>query len=383
MYYQDSILDPDFSHFLNKRIEENLYRTFGPKRDQKKSDFYSNDYLGLSDNPEIRDQIVQLVQNGLNFGSSGSRLVSGQNESIEKLEALSSSFFKTEEAIFFPNGYMANLALLSAIPTRHDTIIYDEECHVSLKDGMRLSLAKKMSFKHNDLADLEKKLKPLKGKIYVVAEGIYSMSGSLVPITETADLCDKYEARLIIDEAHSTGTIGEKGEGIVISSQMKKKVWARIYTFGKALGASGAFLAINQQTKQMLVNKAHPLIYSTSPSPIQCEICFLQLKHLIDNPTIVSELQRVIKYWNEKTFEGNLNISRNFSSPIQYCIKRGNTEAIILSKYLQNTDIQIKAMLSPTVPKGNERLRITLHRTNTSSEIDHLLETIRNFENIF
>jgi len=376
-------LDSEFELFLAQRKENGLLRSFGQERDTNKIDFYSNDYLGLCQNDELWPSIQAEMKNGISIGSSGSRLVSGQNHYIEDLEMACKVFFNTEEALFFPNGYMANLALLSSVASRHDTIIYDEQSHVSLKDGMRLSNAQKYAFRHNDVNDLEKKLKLSKGKRFVVVEAIYSMDGDVAHLKEIVSLCQSYDAYIIVDEAHSTGVVGEFGKGLCNAIGLEDKVWARNYTFGKALGASGAVLAISKFTKEYLINQSHPLIYSTAPMPLQTFICRQQLKFLEQNPTKIRNLQNVISYWNEISFSSMSTISHNENSPVQYYIKQGNKNVVELANRLQIAGFQIKAMLSPTVKAGTERLRISLHSYNSEQQIASLFKAIRDFENIF
>lgn len=363
-----------FSAELERRKSDHLYRQWGPPLTERAGDFISNDYLGFSQRGK------ELFENGIsewlrrqNIGSTGSRLVSGQHEALVQLEDLCCSFFESDKCLFFPNGYMANLALLSTVASRHDTYIYDEQCHVSLKDGMRLSMARRISFRHNDMEDLKKKLKQANGPIFIVTESIFSMDGDVCPLEDLLALTREYDAHLIIDEAHSTGTYGIEGKGLCLSSGYgKNEVWARIYTFGKALGASGAVLAISDTTYNYLVNHSHPVIYSTAPMPFQAYVCMNQLDHLTQYPQRIEELQRVISYWNSLTLEGFQGISKNKKSPVQYVKIQGNQEALACGKKLQRAGFQVKAMLSPTVSIGNERLRISLHSYNTVEELDRL-----------
>ncbi len=381
--FQAFPIEADFKKYLKKREFSNLLRTFGPIRDIGKADFYSNDYLGLCLNGAILPDLQRDIEAGISLGSSGSRLVSGQNEILEDLESDCQAFFKSEAVVFFPNGYLANLALLSTVANRHDTILYDEQCHVSLKDGIRLSLAEKFSFKHNDVNSLEQKLSISKGRKFIVIESIYSMDGDLTPLTEIVELAQKYEGHIIIDEAHSTGTVGERGEGLSLSLGLESRIWARIYTFGKALGASGGLLAISGITKNYLINKSHPLIYSTASMPMQALICKHQLSFLKNNPDLVGLLQSKIYFWNKLIFRTNNKVSKNDLSPVQYYKVQGNKEALQMAKKLQDSDIQIKAMLSPTVKEGAERIRISLHGYNTENQMMLLKGFIEEFENIF
>jgi len=241
----------------------------------------------------------------------------------------------------------------------------------------------KYSFRHNDTHALEQKLKISKGRKFIVVEALYSMDGDQVPLREIVELAQKYEAQIIVDEAHSTGTVGEKGEGLSISLGLESKIWARIYTFGKALGASGGLLAINETTRKYLINKSHPLIYSTAPMPVQTVICRHQLSFLQNNRDHLKSLHAIIDFWNTLNFQTKSYVSQNVNSPVQYYQFSGNKNVLQLAKRLQKADFQIKAMLSPTVKAGTERLRICLHSYNTESQIHSLIRLIKEFENIF
>jgi len=373
-------LDTYFKAQLEARKDKLLLRNWGPVLDSSKVDFISNDYLGFrkfQEESKFKEELVQVLKNE-GLGSSGSRMVSGQSRAIEKLEKDCAAFFKSDAAMFFPNGYMANLALLSTVATRHDTFIYDEQCHVSLKDSMRLSPAKRYPYLHNDVEDLEKKCKPATGKIFIITEALFSMEGDIAPLSDINEIVNKYDAHLILDKAHSTGTFGETGNGLWNSIKLQEHIFARIYTFGKALGASGAVICTNQITYNYLMNYAHPAIYSTAPMPIQAWVCAHQLEKLQSKPNEIKRLQNLINYWNQKNKRNNSSISNNPNSPIQYIKATGNEHALNLAKKLQTLNYQLKPMLSPTISTGQERLRITLHAFNTEDEISSLLNELRN-----
>jgi 8-amino-7-oxononanoate synthase len=369
-----------FKEQLKARESKLLLRKWAPILDPLKTDFISNDYLGFRSmvpEPDFAEDLLQLLsQQGL--GSSGSRLVSGQSTALESLENLCCTFFKSESSMFFPSGFVANLALLSSVAGRNDTYIYDEQCHVSLKDGMRLSLAKRFSFRHNDMEDLEKKCRIATGNIFIVTEGIFSMEGDLCKIKEIKELAKKYNAHLIVDEAHSTGTLGPEGRGLCATDGETEAPFARIYTFGKSLGASGAVVCTSKITHQYLINFAHPAIYSTSPMPLQAWLCEKQLKRLVADSTPMKDLQHIISLWNKKIKNSSSRFSGNDKSPIQYINVSGNEEGIRLSERLNHIGFQVKPMLSPTVPVGKERLRITLHSFNTEDDITGLMGGIQN-----
>jgi 8-amino-7-oxononanoate synthase len=372
--------DSFFLQELEKRKAGHLFRQWSAIPDPARTDFISNDYLGLSRmarqtfTPELLDWMqTQSV------GSTGSRLVSGQSEALENLEAACRRFFKSESCLFFQNGYLANLALLSTVASRNDTFLYDEQCHVSLKDGMRLSLARRFPFRHNDMEDLSNKLSKATGKVFIVTESIFSMEGDVCPVGSLVNVAERFGAHIIIDEAHSTGTYGKGGKGLCLEKGIEKKIWARIYTFGKALGASGAVLAISHPTLDYLINFSHPVIYSTAPMPVHAALCQKQLENLENMPWLTDSLQEAIRNWNSGKPEGSAAFSGNERSPVQYFQVGENKKALRIAEHLQNLDIQTKAMLSPTVPPGSERIRISLHAFNSPIEIENLIRHLQEF----
>ena len=200
-------------------------------------DFSSNDYLGFARNASFQNNFPQT---SLPNGSTGSRLITGNSPLAEQTERLIADFHGSEAALIFNTGYMANIGLFASLGDIDSVFIYDEYIHASVHDGMRLSRAKRVKFKHNDLENLAFLLQNTEGgKKYVAVESVYSMDGDLAPLREIADICQKNNAALIVDEAHGTGCFGEKGEGLVTKLKLENAVFARVHTFGKALGVQG------------------------------------------------------------------------------------------------------------------------------------------------
>ena len=213
-------------------------------------DFTSNDYIGLARDNQFHKLIEEEVKsNQLYGGSTGSRLLSGNNDYVEQLETKIAAFHRSEAALIFNSGFDANYGLLSTLPYRGDTIIYDELVHASIHDGIKAGKANKVVFTHNDLSDLEEKLRQATGLKYVVTESLFSMDGDVAPLREMSILCTQYGAGLIVDEAHATGVIGEKGEGLVNHLGIETDMLARVHTFSKALGAHGAVILCSNDQK--------------------------------------------------------------------------------------------------------------------------------------
>ncbi|HSZ87093.1 MAG TPA: aminotransferase class I/II-fold pyridoxal phosphate-dependent enzyme, partial [Puia sp.] len=254
--------------FLNKKLAErkdlNAYRQL--QLPKNKIDFFSNDYLGIS-----KAKLLSAVDGQLSTGSTGSRLLSGNYPLIEETEKMIATFHDAESGLIFNSGYDANVGLVSCIAQRGDTILYDHLSHASIRDGMRLSFAQSFSFVHNDTEDLEKKLKAAQGNIFVVTESVFSMDGDIAPLKIISELCEKYNANLIVDEAHATGVVGEKGEGLVQQLNLQEKCFARMHTFGKALGCHGAVILGSETLKNYLINFSRAFIYTTSLPEISVE----------------------------------------------------------------------------------------------------------------
>ena len=365
----NQIFDAFLQEKLFEREANGLLRTL--TNGEGLVDFSSNDYLGFSQLPALK----QIEHASLPAGATGSRLITGNSLLAEITEKIIAGFHHAEAALIFNTGYMANLGLFSSIADKGDTFISDEYIHASIIDGMRLSNAGRHKFKHNDLADLEKKLQHATGKKFIVVESIYSMDGDEAPLKAIVALSKKYEALVIVDEAHATGTFGEKGEGLVCHYQLEKEIYARVYTFGKAMGLHGAAITGSNVLRDFLINFARPFIYTTALPPhtyLQIQAAYKLL------PTTDRKgLFELIRYFR-KSVLGLENISFMEShSPIQSIVIGDNFKAKALASHLFTKGIFAKAILSPTVPAGTERLRICLHTFNTTAQIDQLIDEIK------
>lgn len=329
------------------------------------TDFFSNDYLGLGNTTKI--------QNIKPSGSGGSRLISGNSQEAENTEKWIAEFFQTEDALIFNSGYDANIGFFSSVPQRGDFILYDDLIHASIRDGIRLSNAKSFSFKHNDIEDLKQKLDRIEGTVFVAVESLYSMDGDIAPLIEIAGICQSKNALLIVDEAHACGIFGEQGKGICHQVGILDHFFARIITFGKAYGTHGAAVLGSSELKNYLVNFARSFIYTTALPPYQYQHIQTQITKSIDNENR-SKLNENIRFF--RNLLGNKLSVSDKNSPIQILLTPGIENAQKLANALQIEKIAVKAILSPTVPEGQERLRICLHAFNTNEEIKKLCELI-------
>jgi len=341
-------------------------------------DFFSNDYLGLATNGVIAKVIASYTIGQLNTGSTGSRLLSGNTLAVESLEKEIAQFHNAGAALIFNSGYDANTGLINSITNRHTTILYDELCHASIIDGIRLSqAADKYKFRHNDIEELEQKLAKAQGQVIVVVESVYSMDGDIAPLKEITEITERYNAELIVDEAHATGVFGENGKGLVCMLGLKEKVFARVHTFGKALGCHGAAVVGSELLKQYLINFARPFIYTTALPPHTIYAIRAAYQYLASPDFSNNKLKELINFSRGKIKAFGDERWKDSQSPIQAIIMGSNSKAKELAAALQKTGMQVNPILHPTVPLGMERLRICLHSFNTQEEIELLFETIK------
>ncbi|NDK56303.1 8-amino-7-oxononanoate synthase [Pontibacter sp. BT213] len=344
------------------------------------TDFCSNDYLGLARSEKLRELIQREEANykHLPLGATGSRLLSGNHPLFEELETIVAAYHKGESALLFNSGYMANVGLLSALPQRGDTVFYDEASHASMKDGLRLSFAKSYSFRHNDVADLQQKLKHATGQIYVVVESVYSMDGDKAPLQELAIVCEAHNAALIVDEAHAVGLYSDNGEGLTVALGLQDKVFAQVITYGKAMGNHGAAIVGPKVLREFLINYSRAFIYTTG-LPTHALLALKSAYSLL--PQLQPERERV-KQLAAQLYEQLNNLKGIRCTPADSVILSVFTEESAqlkpLAESLQQQGFDVRPVMSPTVPKGKERLRVIVHAYNTEEEIVGLVQAIAN-----
>jgi 8-amino-7-oxononanoate synthase len=330
------------------------------------TDFYSNDYLGIAKNGLIESKISDTH---FSHGSTGSRLLAGNYPLIEETEKEIASFHEAESALIFNSGYDANFGLLSCIAGKGDLILYDKLSHASLRDGIRQSYADSYSFAHNDTADLEKRLKNKKGNCFVVTESVFSMDGDMAPLTELAGLCRQYDAFFIVDEAHATGIIGKRGEGLVQDLKLHNDCFARIHTFGKALGCHGAVILGSHSLRSYLINFCRPFIYSTAIPPASVAAIKVSYKIFPEMNRERQQITDLVSLFDRDGFKKSY-------TPIQCFLVPGNDKVKTIAKRLLDNGLDVRPILYPTVPLGEERLRITLHSYNTVEEMKKLISIL-------
>ncbi len=342
-------------------------------------DFCSNDYLGLARSPELRNRIhAELSQHSdERIGATGSRLLTGNSRLVEELESRIAAFHHAERGLIFNSGYDANLGLLSAMLGPEDTLVYDEHVHASIHDGMRLGRARTYPFRHNDLDHLEGRLTRASGRVFVAVESVYSMDGDFAPLGELAGLCGRYGCRMIVDEAHATGLFGKHGRGRVAECGCEALTFARIHTFGKALGCHGAVVVGSEALRTHLINFARPLIYSTAlplHSLLAIKCAYDLLPH---REQAVTHLFELVDQFRAQVCKCNGVDFLDSRSAIQGVVLPGNQRVRRMADTLQQAGFDVRPIMSPTVKRGRERLRICLHASNTPAEVTSLLDALR------
>lgn len=357
-------------------------------------DFSSNDYLGFAKNEAIFQQTHEflIARNYKVNGATGSRLLTGNHSIYSDTEEFIAQFHQAEAALIFNSGYDANVGFFSSVPQRNDIILYDELSHASIRDGIQMSLAKSFKFKHNDVVDLENLLikcqpatrNPQPATIFIITESVFSMDGDSPDLEKLVALSEKHNAYLVIDEAHALGVFGENGEGLVQQLNLHNNVFARIITFGKALGCHGAAVLGSEQLKAYLINFARSFIYTTGLSPHSVATILVAYQHLAKSQQEREKLFQNINFFKQSfsTFNpqpATCNFQLPSSSTIHSIIIPGNERVKTIAQQLQQNGFDVKPILSPTVPEGQERLRFCLHSYNSQKEIFTVLDLLSTF----
>ena len=373
---------------LDKRQQENAFRYLG--KSNPLIDFSSNDYLGFSKSESIFNKTHQyLIENNITQnGSTGSRLLSGNHQLLQIVEQQISTFHNSKSALIFNSGYNANLGFFSCVPQRNDIILYDEFCHASIRDGISMSNAKSYKFKHNDLQDLEELMfrhsqlvSESHQDIYIVTESVFSMDGDSPDLTRLSEISKTYNAHLIVDEAHAVGVFGTNGNSLINKLQLEDSIFARIITFGKALGCHGAAILSNNDLRDYLINFSKPFIYTTALPPhslATIKTSYEELQNQVQHD--LAKLQQNIIFFKSEVHR--LALQQRFinsDSAIHCCIIPGNDTVKQISEALKFKGFDVKAILSPTVPNKKERLRFCLHSYNSSEEITKVLQLLATF----
>jgi 8-amino-7-oxononanoate synthase len=350
-------------------------------------DFSSNDYLSLNSDGIIHQFYLKLLQNSdsalnLTSGSTGSRLLSGQSEIFDDAEKAMSDWTGYESSLLFSSGYNANIGVMDALFTARDFIFTDRLAHASLLDGIRLSGAKKIYYKHNDLNDLELHLnktmrKDSRSRFWIVTESVFSMDGDSPDLTALLELAEKYNALLYIDEAHAVGLFGENGAGLTCQSGIREHIAVCIIPMGKAPGLSGAFVCGSHTLKEYLINHSRSFIFSTAPLPV---LPFLLKESIQYMKTNISgedrtELQVKSEGFRRRLHKAGIS-TLGSSSQIIPVLVHSEEKVLLLKEHLLKAGFIVSAIRPPSVAADSCRLRISICKDHTEKQLEELADMI-------
>ena len=338
--------------------------------------FGSNSYLGLTNDPRVKEAAIEAVRK-YGTGCAGSRFLNGSLDIHEETERRLAKFVGKDEAIIFSTGFQVNLGVVSCLLGRQDYILQDERDHASIIEGRRLSLANFLKFRHNDMAHLESKLRKCESdKIkLIVVDGVFSMEGDVAPLKEICALADKYKAAVMVDEAHSMGVFGPHGEGICHSMGVTKDVDLIMATFSKSFASLGGFIATDSITANFIRHNARSYIFSASATPAAIGAVNASLDIMEKEPERIQHLWDITKF----AIDGFRNMGceiGNTSTPIIPLYIRDNIKTFKVTKDLFDAGMFVNPVVSPAVPSEDTLIRFSLMATHTQAQVEYALETI-------
>lgn len=340
-------------------------------------DFSSNDYLGMARAPRLARAVEAAIARGVPIGSGGSRLLRGNDPEHEALEAEAAQFFGAESALYLSSGYAANVALLASLPQRGDLIVYDALIHASMHEGLALTRADKACAGHNDAGSFADAIAAWRtaggrGRVWLAFESLYSMDGDRAPIADLAELAERHEAIMLIDEAHATGVFGPDGRGLAAALDGRADTVV-LRTCGKALGCEGALVCGPAVMRDFLINRARPFIFSTAPSPLMAAAVREALRMLADEPERRIGLMARVAHAEAALAPHGARVTGTQIMPL---ILGEETRTMAVAARLQAAGFDIRGIRPPTVPAGTSRLRISLTQNVMPEDIDALAATL-------
>ncbi|WP_314957369.1 8-amino-7-oxononanoate synthase [Bradyrhizobium cosmicum] len=341
-------------------------------------DFTSNDYLALASAPRMKTAITAALEAGTPVGAGGSRLLRGNCDEHECLEADAAQFFGAEAALFFPGGYVANFAVLTTLPQLGDLLVLDSLVHASVHEGARAGRAEFRLSAHNDPQAVENTICDWRarggmGRVWIVVESLYSMDGDFAPLKELIAMADRYDAFVVVDEAHATGVYGEQGRGLTAPYERRENLLV-VHTCGKALGAAGALVTASGVLRDFMVNRCRPFIFATAPSPLMAVAVREALIILREEPERQQRLAKLVAF-THREIGARRGRSPSDSQIVPY-ILGDNGRAMRLASRLQARGFDIRAIRPPTVPAGTARLRISLTLNVVEDDVRAMLDAL-------
>lgn len=336
----------------------------------------SNNYLGLTTNENVIEAGVKAIEQ-YGTGCSGSRFLNGTLELHLELENELAKFLRKEAVCTFSTGFQSNLGIISAIARHGDYIINDKENHASIYDGSQLSYAKRLLFKHNDMADLERILQNVSGKggILIVTDGVFSMSGDIANLPEICRLAKEYGARVMVDDAHGLGVIGEGGRGTASHFGLEEEVDIYMGTFSKSLASLGGYMAAKKEVVEYVKHNSRPFIFSASITPASCATALAALKELEAHPELVTRLASLSNYARKCYKEKGIGIIEA-STPIIPIYTKDIIDTLQKAKDIYNAGVYLNPVLPPATPPDACLLRTSYMATLTEPLIDEAVGII-------
>ena len=334
----------------------------------------SNNYLGLTFDTRVIEGALKGTQQ-YGTGSGGSRLVSGTFPLFTELERSLAKFKNTEKALVFNTGYMANVGTISAIADKNTIIFSDALNHASIIDGCRLSRGAVKAYSHCDVEELKYLLKQVdrNARKLIVTDGVFSMDGDIAPLDKLYELSRDYNALLMVDDAHATGTIGN-GHGTAAYFNLEKEIDIQLGTLSKSLGSVGGYVAANSTIIDYLVNTSRSFIFSTALSPADIGAALAALHILETDASVLGHLQENVNYMADKLT--SIGIDATNETPIFPILIGSNEDTLAVSDYLYEAGIIGTAIRPPTVPIGESRIRLTVTATHSKTQIDYVCDTL-------
>ncbi|WFU14610.1 8-amino-7-oxononanoate synthase [Bradyrhizobium sp. CB3481] len=365
----------DYVTALHTLKEDNRLRSLKPRAG---IDFASNDYLALASAPRMKKAVLAALEAGTPIGAGGSRLLRGNCEEHESLEAEAAKFFGAERALFFGGGYVANFALLTTLPQRGDLLVLDSLVHASIHEGARAGRADFRMSAHNEPQSVENTIRDWRtkggtGRVWIVVESLYSMDGDFAPLKDLVAIADRYDAFLIVDEAHATGVYGNQGRGLTAAYEARENLIV-LHTCGKALGAAGALVTATGVLRDFLVNRCRPFIFATAPSPLTAVAVREALLILQQEPERQQRLARLVAF-THRQISVRFGRSPSDSQIVPYIVG-DNSRVMRLASALQSRGFDIRGIRPPTVPAGTARLRISLTLNVEEDQVRAMLDAL-------
>ncbi len=336
----------------------------------------SNNYLGLTNHPKVIEAGVEAIKK-YGSGCSGSRFLNGTLDLHVKLEREIADFLHKEEAVTFSTGFQSNLGVISAIVGRNDYMICDKENHASIYDGCKLSYGKMLRYNHNDMADLESKLKfvPKECGILIITDGVFSMSGDICNLPKIVELAKKYGARVMVDDAHGLGVIGKTGRGTGEYFGMEDDIDLIMGTFSKSLASLGGYVAGKKEVIEYIKHTSRPYIFSASITPASVSSALAALNILKSEPERVKHLNDISDYMRKRLKENGVNIIES-KTPIIPIYTYDDEKTFLACKMLLDRGVYVNPVVSPATPVGKSLLRTSYTANHTKEIIDEAVDKI-------